>query len=300
LILQIYEDYFSYLRVIAAIILPLASILVLFLSFRRSRNPRSRSWSLGMMMLSSILFWLFIGLSLILCYTLSELYKYQPEVAVRTVFGTALLLAVLGGLPLSLLLTRFSPRIVLSRVKNLSPPKPATAISFDALRRTMGVTDAELMISKTTVPISFAVEVHKPIIVMSEELLSLLKKDEIEAVMAHELAHVKNSDTALKAMVTAYKTALPQDPIIRLVEAAFHREREMVADETAARTTKKPLSLASALLKISDAFPKNALRSYGTLSILGSGKTLLSRHPPIKQRIQQLIRLAEIYGSRTH
>ncbi|HYB66847.1 MAG TPA: M48 family metalloprotease [Candidatus Acidoferrales bacterium] len=300
MILQIYEDYFSYLRVIAAIILPLASILVLFLFFRRSRNPRSRSWSLGMMMLSSIFLWLFIGLSLILCYTLSELYEYQPEVALRTVFGTALLLAVLGGLPLSLLLTRFSPRIVLSRVKNLSPPKPATAISFDALRRTMGVTDAELMISKTTVPISFAVEVHKPIIVMSEELLSLLKKDEIEAVMAHELAHVKNSDTALKAMVTAYKTALPQDPIIRLVEAAFHREREMVADEIAARTTKKPLSLASALLKISDAFPKNALRSYGTLSILGSGRTLLSRHPPTKQRIQQLVRLAEIYGSGTH
>ena len=300
MILQIYEDYFSYLRVIAAIILPLASILVLFLFFRRSRNPRSRSWSLGMMMLSSIFLWLFIGLSLILCYTLSELYEYQPEVALRTVFGTALLLAVLGGLPLSLLLARFSPRIVLSRVKNLSPPKPATAISFDALRRTMGVTDAELMISKTTVPISFAVEVHKPIIVMSEELLSLLKKDEIEAVMAHELAHVKNSDTALKAMVTAYKTALPQDPIIRLVEAAFHREREMVADEIAARTTKKPLSLASALLKISDAFPKNALRSYGTLSILGSGRTLLSRHPPTKQRIQQLVRLAEIYGSGTH
>ena len=300
MILQIYEDYFSYLRVIAAIILPLASILVLFLFFRRSRNPRSRSWSLGMMMLSSIFLWLFIGLSLILCYTLSELYEYQPEVALRTVFGTALLLAVLGGLPLSLLLTRFSPRIVLSRVKNLSPPKPATAISFDALRRTMGVTDAELMISKTTVPISFAVEVHRPIIVVSEKLLSLLKKDEIEAVMAHELAHVKNSDTVLKAMVTAYKTALPQDPIIRLVEAAFHREREMVADETAARTTKKPLSLASALLKISDAFPKNALRSYGTLSILGSGRTLLSRHPPTKQRIQQLVRLAEIYGSGTH
>ncbi len=205
----------------------------------------------------------------------------------------------MGGLPLSILLTRFSPRIVLAKVKNLSPPKPDTAASFNALRRRMGVADAELMISKTNVPISFAVEVHKPIIVMSEKLLTLLKKDEIEAVMAHELAHVKNSDTILKALVTAYKTALPHDPIIRLVEAAFHREREMVADETAARTTEKPLSLASALLKISDAFPKNALRSYGTLSILGTGKTLLSRHPPIKLRIQQLVHLAEIYGSRT-
>jgi Zn-dependent protease with chaperone function len=145
-------------------------------------------------------------------------------------------------------------------------------------------------------PISFAVEkADKPTVVMSESLLSLLKKDEVEAVMAHELAHMKNSDTTLKAMVTAYKTALPHDPIIRLVEAAFHREREMVADETAARTTKKPLSLASALLKIYEAFPKGKLRSYGTLSILGAGSTLMSRHPPIRHRINQLIHLAETY-----
>jgi Zn-dependent protease with chaperone function len=132
--------------------------------------------------------------------------------------------------------------------------------------------------------------------VISEKLLSLLKEDEMEAVLAHELAHVKNSDTALKAMVTAYRTALPQDPVIRLVEAAFHREREIVADETAARATQKPLSLASALLKIYEAFPKNNLRSYGTLSILGGGTTLLSRHPPITHRINLLIHLAEVYG----
>jgi Zn-dependent protease with chaperone function len=233
-----------------------------------------------------------------MCYALADIYEYQPAVAVRTVFGTVLLLAILSGLPLSLLLRRFSPQIVLGKVKDLSPPQADTAASFEAVCRSMGIPDAELKISKTNVPISFAVEVKKPVIVMSEKLLSLLKKDEIEAVMAHELAHVKNSDTALKAMVTAYKTALPQDPIIRLVEAAFHREREMVADETAVKTTEKPLSLASALLKIYAAFPKNGLRSYETLSILGSGTSLLSRHPSIRQRINQLIHLAEAYGSR--
>ena len=100
---------------------------------------------------------------------------------------------------------------------------------------------------------------------MSEKLLSLLKKDELEAVMAHELAHIKNSDTTLKALVTAYKTFLPIDPVVRLVEAAFHREREMAADETAAKTTKKPLSLASALLKIYEAFPKPLARLWCTV-----------------------------------
>lgn len=52
-------------------------------------------------------------------------------------------------------------------------------------------------------PVSFAIQTDKPIVVMSESLFSLLKDDEIEAVMAHELAHIRNSDTTLKALVTA-------------------------------------------------------------------------------------------------
>jgi Zn-dependent protease with chaperone function len=247
------------------------------------------------MLLSSIFLWLFIGVSLILCYAFSETYEYQLAAAVRAVFGRAVLIAIAGGLPLSLLLRQLSPRIILRKVKALSVPRRETVQSFQALSQQMGVPAAELRLSETNAPVSFAIQTDKPIVVMSESLLSLLKKDEVEAVMAHELAHVKNSDTTLKAMVAAYRTALPHDPIIRLVEDAFHREREILADETAAKATKKPLSLASALLKIYEAFPKNNLPSLGTLSILGAGSTLMSRHPPIRHRINQLIHLAESY-----
>ncbi len=291
--LGIYGAYFTNPRPIASIIIPLTSLLFLYVFFRRNRNPQARSWSLGLMLLSSIFLWLFLGLSLALCYAFSGAYEYQSEAAVAAVFGRALLLALSAGLPLALILRNFSPQIVLRKVKNLRVPRTEIADSFLVVRRRMGVPAAELRLSKISAPISFAVDAKKPVIVMSESLLSLLNKNELEGVMAHELAHVKNSDTALKALVTAYKTALPHDPIIRLVEAAFHREREMVADEAAARATGRPLSLASALLKIYEAFPKNSLRSYGTLSILGAGSSLMRRHPPIRYRINQLILLAE-------
>jgi Zn-dependent protease with chaperone function len=245
------------------------------------------------MLLSSIFLWLFLGLSLVLCYASSEAYEYELEAAVTAVFGRALLIALAAGLPFALFLRHISPKIILWKVGTLTVPRAEIVESFEALRKGMGVPAAELRLSKTSVPISFAVHANEPLVVMSESLLSLLKKDELEAVMAHELAHVKNSDTTLKALVTAYKTALPHDPIIRLVEAAFHREREMVADETASTATRRPLSLAAALLKIYEAFPKNNLRSHGTLSILGAGATLMSRHPPIRHRINQLIHLAE-------
>jgi Zn-dependent protease with chaperone function len=248
-----------------------------------------------MMLLSSVFLWLFVAVSLVLCYTFADLYEYQLDVGVRTVFGSALLVGIIGGVPFSIFLRHTSSRFVLRKVKDLHTPAKEVRELFSSLANQIGVPSAELQLSSGTIPISFAVQTDKPLVVMSESLLSLLKKDELEAVMAHELAHIKNSDTSLKALVTAYRTALPHDPVVRLVEAAYHREREMVADETAAKTTRRPLSLASALLKIYEAFPRRNLSAYGTLSILGAGSTLMSRHPPIRQRINLLIRLAESY-----
>lgn len=291
----IYGAYFSDFGTLAALALPLLTLAILFVLFKRTSSPRARSWDLGLMLISSIFLWVFIAVSLILCFAFAETYEYQIAAGIRAVFGRALLVGIVAALPFSFLLREISPQITLARVKRLTIPEKEIANSFDVLRRRMGITSAELRLSKSRAPVSFAIQTDKPIVVMSESLFSLLKDDEIEAVMAHELAHIRNSDTTLKALVTAYKTALPHDPIIRLVEAAFHREREMVADETAAEITKKPLSLASALLKIYEAFPKSNLPSLGTLSILGTGSTLMSRHPPIRHRISHLINLADIH-----
>jgi len=291
----LYGSYFGNVRTLAAILTPLISIILLYALFRKVSSPRARSWSLGMMLLSSVFLWLFIAASLVLCYTFAEIYEYQLETGVRTVLGTALLIGIVGGVPFSILLRHISPKLVLGKVKGLHAPPIEVEDVFGSLADQIGVPMAQLQLSRSTIPISFAVQTDKPLVVMSESLFSLLRKDEIETVMAHELAHIKNSDIALKALVTAYRTALPHDPIVRLVEAAYHREREMVADETAARATKKPLSLASALLKIYEAFPKSSLSAYGTLSILGAGSTLMSRHPSIRQWINLLIRLAESY-----
>src|SRR5208337_2657448 len=100
------------------------------------------------------------------------------------------------------------------------------------------------------------------------------------------------SDTTLKTLITAYRTALPFDPIIRMIEAAFHREREMLADEASVRVTKKPLLLASALLKIHEAYPKRTFQ--GALPILGI--SLTKRHPSVSDRINHLKQLAQNYS----
>ena len=234
--------------------------------------------------------WLFISASLILCAALASTYQSALAEGVREVFGDAILIAVVGGLPLTLVLRQAAPKIILRRVKDLHQPPVEVVRSFDAISKKMGVTSSQLRLTSEEAPICFAVDTDSPTVVISDRLLTLLDKNELEAVLAHELAHIKNSDTALKALVTAYRTALPMDPIIRMVEGAFHKVRESVADETAAKFTKRPLSLASALLKIYDAFPSSDLASPSAYSILGGGSHT-SRHPPIKDRIERLIQL---------
>jgi Zn-dependent protease with chaperone function len=289
-LVSLYGPYFTYLPTVLAIILFLFSIAAAYLTFSRSQSARTRSWSLEVTLVSAVFMWLFISASLILCVALAGSYQSELAEGVSEVFGDAILIAVLGGLPLTLVLRQAAPRIILRKVKDMHQPPAEVLLSFDTLSEKMGVPSSRLRLTSGGAPACFAVDTESPTVVMSEQLLTLLDKDELEAVLAHELAHIKNSDTALKALMTAYRTALPMDPIIRLVESAFHKVRESVADETAARFTKKPLSLATALLKIHDGFPGSDLTSLGAYSIL-SRTSSPGRHPPIKERIEHLIQL---------
>ena len=287
---SLYGPYFSSLPTISAVLLFMFSIAGMYGIFSRSKSARTRSWTLGLTLVSAVFMWLFISASLILCAALASTYQFALAEGIREVFGDAILIAIVGGLPLTLVLRQAAPKIIMRRVKDLHEPPVEVVQSFGAISEQMGITSSQLRLTSGGDPICFAVDTDTPTVVMSDRILTLLNKDEVEAVLAHELAHIRNSDTALKALVTAYRTALPMDPIIRMVEGAFHKVREAVADETAAKFTKKPLSLASALLKIYDAFPKSDLASLSAYSILGSGSHR-SRHPPLKERIERLIQL---------
>lgn len=118
-------------------------------------------------------------------------------------------------------------------------------------------------------------------------LLDIMDNDELEAVMAHELGHVKNYDIRVMMIVFGLVSAigLIADGLLRigwfggndnrqvppalfiigivaivlapvaamLVQLAVSRQREYLADATGAITTRYPEALASALSKIASA-----------------------------------------------
>jgi heat shock protein HtpX len=154
-------------------------------------------------------------------------------------------------------------------------------------------------------------------------LLAMLTREEVAAVMAHELGHVRNRDTLIMTMVATiagaismianFGMAFGHDSEERpnfiaallavivapfaamLVQLAISRTREFDADRVGAEICGKPGALASALAKIAAParrIPDEASRRNPAAAQLyivpTSVSELFSTHPPIERRIARL------------
>ena len=157
-------------------------------------------------------------------------------------------------------------------------------------------------------------------------LLQMLNHEEVEAVMAHELVHVKNRDTLIMTMVATIAGAVSMlanfgmffrgrngiaglmavliAPFAAMiVQMAISRTREFGADASAAQISGKPLALASALAKISGAAERTpnpvAERNPAAaqLYIVPAGvRQMFSTHPATEDRIAALEEIAHRGG----
>src|SRR5713226_6818884 len=165
----------------------------------------------------------------------------------------------------------------------------------------------------------------------TEGILQILNDDELEGVIAHELAHVKHRDILISSVAATLAAAVMmiarfalffgggrddregQNPVAllatiilapiaaMLIQAAISRSREYDADAGGALLAGSPLGLVSALKKIeaaSQVVPLNADPATAHMFIIKplsiSGMfSLFSTHPPTDQRIQALLQLAQ-------
>ncbi len=173
-------------------------------------------------------------------------------------------------------------------------------------------------------------------VVATTGLLQRLDRSELEGVVAHELSHVGNYDIRLMSIVTilvgtvtlladwflrmswsgrksknseggsgiiaiiAIVLTLLSPIIAQLIQLAISRQREYLADASAAKLTRQPSALASALRKLStdteplEAANKATAHLYITNPLKNRKDTvswfagMFATHPPIEKRIQVL------------
>lgn len=112
------------------------------------------------------------------------------------------------------------------------------------------VTPPDVYITHYEVPNAFTLGRKKqPILIITDGLLDLTY-EEVRAVFAHELAHVKSNDSSIKTVASVMRTFLFFDFVTRFVYSRIYVEKEFVADERSAAITGNPQDLVSALRKI--------------------------------------------------
>lgn len=167
------------------------------------------------------------------------------------------------------------------------------------------------------------------VVAATEGILKILDRDELEAVLGHELGHVTKRDILVGAIAATLAGALTHlaqmamwtsgrrddregggglvgilallfAPVAAaIVQAMISRQAEFRADETGAALTGRPLELASALRKLeaaSQRLPMDGSPATAHLFIVnpfaGGLARLFSTHPPTEERVARLEAMA--------
>jgi heat shock protein HtpX len=227
--------------------------------------------------------------TLVLLATLTALFLFVGQAMGG---GGGLLFAGIFAAAMNLGAYWFSDKIVL-RMYNAQEVGPTEAPELfgmvQSLATRAGLPMPRVYVIPEDAPNAFATgrNPKHAAVAVTDGILRMLSRDELEGVIAHELGHVKNRDTLIMAVAATIAGALghlanmamwgmmfggmgrrddEEDSGIgalggllgmiiaplaaTLIQMAISRTREFGADEAAARMTMQPMALAGALRKI--------------------------------------------------
>lgn len=209
---------------------------------------------------------------------------------------------------------------------------PALYDMVDRLRRRADLPMPRVCIIPQDQPNAFATgrNPENGVVAVTRGIMRTLNREELEGVIAHELAHIKNRDiliSSIAATMAAAITLLARfgfffgggrerggvvgallmmilAPVAAmLIQMAISRSREYVADRDGARIAQNPMGLARALQRLESAAQRKPMRggseTTSHLFIVNpfSGgmrglKSLFSTHPSTEERVARLNELA--------
>jgi heat shock protein HtpX len=249
--------------------------------------------------------------------------------------SSGLLVALVLGSLFNFVMYFFSDRLVLKMYRAqvvTAQEAPELYAMVDRLRQRAELPMPTVAVAPHEQPNAFATgrNPRHAVVAVTTGILKYMPQEELEGVIAHELAHIKNRDMLISTVAAGIAGALSNLPYLlmfgggqddegghpfahlallllapigaMLIQFAVSRQREFEADRVGAMILGRPMPLANALVRLDSLahrIPMHVapavapLAQVNPLAYQGGGVArLFSTHPPTAERVARLEAMA--------
>ena len=198
------------------------------------------------------------------------LQPFMPSLVVAWFIGVVFLLIRLQG-----------SMIYLRRLKNLgTQPLPLVwKRKVEELSQKLGIRKSVKILQSKLAEVPMVIGHLKPVVLLPLGMLTGLQTHEVEAILAHELAHIRRYDYAINIVQTVVESLLFFNPAVWWISHTIRKHREHCCDDIAVKYCGNQLEYV------------NALSNLGTWSLrtpaLGMG--LFKNKNELLMRIKRLV-----------
>lgn len=159
-------------------------------------------------------------------------------------------------------------------------------IKASVLSRKIGLRRSVQVFESALVRVPVAIGYLKPVVLMPVGTFTGLPPQQIEAILAHELAHIARNDYWINILQSLVEILFFYHPAVWWMSGVVRREREHCCDDITVQTCGDNLAFVQALARLG-AMQSGAMRAAPRLTLAASGGSLLRRVQRLLQATPQ-------------
>ena len=199
-------------------------------------------------------------------------FKDRLALILEPILPAMVVLWLAGVLCLSLRLLTTWARV--QWIKKTGEPVTSGVLcdSVQVIKRRLGITRAVNLLESAAVEVPTVIGWLKPAILLPMSALTGLSNSQVEAILAHELAHIRRADYIVNLFQSIVETVLFYHPVVWWLSNQLRTERENCCDDFAAQYCGNTKQYAFALLKMEQLRPQT-----NQLALGANGGSLVNR-----------------------
>lgn len=145
---------------------------------------------------------------------------------------------------------------------------------FHSIENKLGVNRPIRYLESKLIHIPLVIGYFKPVVLVPVEMLTGMPAKQIEAVIAHEIAHIQRHDYLMNIIQTLIETMFFFHPAVWYISSQIRKERENCCDDMAVAVCNESITYVKALVSIQELTTE---KHYTAVAFSGNKKHLLNR-----------------------